>query len=345
MNSSLFGRRRDIAGTIRVGFESPANGGKLPRLASAAFPGIDLGVWIGENEDVFRHELAASGAVLFRGFDVDSAEKLQSLSERVCGRLAGYVERRSPRVSLGGDVLTSTIYPADQFIHFHNEKSFACEWPMQLHLCCIRPADAGGLTPLADSRAVLARIPPSIRDAFSERGVRYVRNFYSKIGMSWQESFQTTDPFEVERFCAEEMIDLEWLPDGGLRTVQRRDAIAVHPVSGEAVWFNQAHFFHVHALPANVRDEIRRRYREQDYPQNAFLGDGSTIPDEAIEEIIRCYAAEERRFEWQRGDFLVLDNMLVAHSRTSYSGQREIALTLGDLHSPSKRARQGNADQ
>jgi alpha-ketoglutarate-dependent taurine dioxygenase len=40
-------------------------------------------------------------------------------------------------------------------------------------------------------------------------------------------------------------------------------------------------------------------------------------------------AAEERTFDWQKGDVLLCDNYLVMHGRQPYSGHRQIVVAMG----------------
>jgi alpha-ketoglutarate-dependent taurine dioxygenase len=329
-------RTRRVIGGESVAFRFLQDGRDLPRLAIPSFAGVDLATWAAANGTRLNQELEVFGAVLFRGFQVDTPQRLQEISERMCGRLCGYVERRSPRSVLTGDVLTSTLFPADQPIHFHNEMSFAREWPMRLFFCCIRPADEGGWTPLADSRRVFARIPDATRSAFIDRGVRYLRNYHRGVGLSWGETFQTEDAAEVETICRQSAIGHAWTDGGRLRTWQDRHAAAVHPHTGETVWFNQAHYFHLRSLPGDAAAAIRRDYAEENLPQQTYFADGSPISDYMIDEIQAAYAAEEVGFAWERGDLLVLDNMLIAHARTPYRGPRLIAVTLGDLYAPGR---------
>ena len=37
------------------------------------------------------------------------------------------------------------------------------------------------------------------------------------------------------------------------------------------------------------------------------------------------------RFPWQRGDIILLDNMLVAHGRDPFRGPRKIAVAMGEM--------------
>ena len=75
----------------------------------------------------------------------------------------------------------------------------------------------------------------------------YVRN-YGKLGLSWEEAFQATNKDEVENYCAPHSIEWKWQHGGGLQTRQTLPATRNRPITGETVWFNQAHLFHVSNL-------------------------------------------------------------------------------------------------
>ena len=48
----------------------------------------------------------------------------------------------------------------------------------------------------------------------------------------------------------------------------------------------------------------------------------------SMEHLRAAYRAETVSFPWQKGDLLMLDNMLVAHGRAPYSGPREILVGM-----------------
>jgi hypothetical protein len=81
-----------------------------------------------------------------------------------------------------------------------------------------------------------------LRDKFEEKGVMYVRN-YSDLDIPWQIVFQTEKREGVEAYCNQHELAFEWLEGNTLRTTQVNPATAVHPVTGEKIWFNQAHLF------------------------------------------------------------------------------------------------------
>jgi alpha-ketoglutarate-dependent taurine dioxygenase len=210
--------------------------------------------------------------------------------------------------------------------------SYTRSWPMKLWLCCVKAARVGGETPIADSRRIYARIPPAIRERFAERGVMYTRNYGHGVDLPWQEVFQTSDRTEVERQCREAGIELEWKSGDRLSTRQVCQGTARHPVTGASVWFNQAHLFHVSSLAADERDLLVQTLGEESLPRNAFYGDGSAIEPESFLEIRRAIAEETISFPWKEGDVLLVDNMLAAHGRNPYQGERKILVGMTELH-------------
>ncbi|SFQ68628.1 TauD/TfdA family dioxygenase [Amycolatopsis rubida] len=305
----------------------PPDGATLPARVLAGEAGTDLGRWASGAEDTVRAWLDVHGAVLFRGFGV-RLEGFGAVLRALAGTPSPYRERSSPRTELGDRIYTATDHPADQPILLHNENSYQREFPRRLVFCCLRAADGGGATPLADTRRVLARIRPEVLAGFARRGVRYVRNYGTGLGLSWQEAFQTRQRTQAERHCREQGIDFEWGAGDRLRTSQVRPAVAVHPGTGERVWFNHAVFFHASSLPGEVGAEIRKQVAEADLPANAYYGDGAPIPAEVMDELRAAYAAELVATPWQRGDVLVVDNLLAAHGREPYTGAREVAVGM-----------------
>jgi hypothetical protein len=73
-----------------------------------------------------------------------------------------------------------------------------------------------------------------------------------------------------------------------------------------------------------------RDFKEDGVPYNTYYGDGSPIEDSVIEELRRAYDSETVQFTWQKGDLLLMDNMLVAHGRNPYTGARRIIVGMGE---------------
>ena len=305
----------------------------LPFVISPAVKDLDLTKWAQTNEKFLNDNLLKHGALLFRGFNVDTLEAFQHFTDTLSKDLLDYVYRSTPRNRVDGKVYTSTHYPADQAIPMHNEMSYTSSWPMKLWFCCLVAAETGGETPLADSRRVYTRLAPAVREKFAEKQVLYVRNYSPGLDLPWQEVFQTDSKNDVETFCNQADIKFEWISDDHLRTKQVCQAVAKHPKTGEMVWFNQAHLFHVTSLPTAVQEMLLSELDEEDLPRNTYYGDGTPIEEEALNAIRDAYKQELVMFPWEVGDVVMVDNMLVAHGRSAYTGSRRIVVAMAEAQS------------
>ena len=305
-------------------------GSTLPAVVEALAPGLSLRGWVTENRSLIAETLPRAGGILFRGFEVGSPEEFEGCVAALSGRLLEYTYRSTPRRKVSGNIYTSTEYPADRSIPLHNEMSYSRSWPMNLWFYAVTVAPEGGETPIADSRKVLARIPAAVREAFERRRVMYVRNYGPGMDLPWQDVFQTSGRAEVERMCHEMGIEWEWLGQDELRTRQTCQAVATHPRTGEAVWFNQAHLFHVSSHGPAVSELMLAQFSEERLPRHACYGDGGPIEAEALAAVRDAFDRETIRFAWQPGDVMLLDNMLSAHGRGPYNGPRRVLVGMAE---------------
>jgi len=305
----------------------------LPLVITPAVVGVNLTEWARLNKSFIEAEFLKYGAILYRGFNLKTADDFDNVLQAMTGELLEYSERSSPRSEVGHRIYTSTDYPASQAIFPHNEHSYSKRFPLRLFFFCVRPAESGGETPIADCRKVFRRLSPETAERFIRKGWMYVRNFNDGMGLSWQTVFQTEDKARVENYCRDFGIQAEWKAGNRLRTRQVRPAMATHPIIGEQVWFNHIAFFHVSTLEASMRDALLAEFKEEDLPNNTYYGDGSKIEPQVLDELRQAYLQELISFPWRQGDLLMIDNMLTAHSRTPFSGERKILVAMSAPHS------------
>lgn len=302
----------------------------LPLVFQPEAPGANLAEWAASNRQLWEQKLCQHGALLFRGFSVNEAAEFERVINVMGGAALEYRERSSPRHAVSGNIYTSTDYPADQSIFPHNENSYAHLWPLKIFFHCALPSLTGGETPVTDVRRVYQRLTPQTRDKFARLGVLYVRNYSPLIGLSWQTVFQTEDRAEAEANCRAAGYEYEWLAGDRLRTRRIGQAVVRHPRTGESVWFNHGAFFHVSTLGAHLERALRAQFAEEDLPNNTYYGNGAQIEMETLGELRAAYLAEQIAFPWQRGDVLLLDNMLVAHARAPFTGPRKILVGMAE---------------
>ena len=303
----------------------------LPRVLTPRLPDVDLAEWASANRELLDRELDQHGALLLRGFGIDTVPAFERFARNACDQLYGdYGDL--PKEKSGEKVYKSTPYPEDKRILFHNESAHMDRWPLRQFFLCVHPAEEGGETPIFDCRRVYGALAPELRADFEAKGLLYVRNFIEGIDVSWRVFFRTEDKSVAEAKCREAGMTWEWLPNDGLRTEQRCPAVAIHPRTGEKVFFNQVQLHHVSCLDAEVRDSMRQLYSERELPRNVYFGDGTPIPDAVMGELGALYDRMSVSFPWRQGDILMVDNMLIAHARNPFKGaDRRIAVVMGDM--------------
>ena len=279
---------------------------------------------------LMRQATRLYGGVLLRGFDALGAAGLERFAASFGEPLLAYEFGSTPRSKIEKGVYSSTEYPADQWIDQHNEQSYTLKWPASIFFYCDIAAESGGATPVADSREVYLRLDPALRRKFAEKQIMYVRNYGNGLDLPWQRVFGTEDRSEVERYCRANQIGFEWLDAAGelLRTRQVCQSELRHPVTGETVWFNQAHLFHVSNLPESVREALLEVVDEDDLPRNTCFGDGTPIDTAVLDEIRSVYRETMLSFEWRAHDLMMLDNVLMSHGRAPFSGKRRVLVAM-----------------
>ncbi|GAA5056743.1 TauD/TfdA family dioxygenase [Streptomyces similanensis] len=274
--------------------------------------------------------LVREKALVFRGFGI-TPETLDPVLDRLLPNRLAYVHGNSPRTKVGGNVYTSTEYPQEFTISMHNEMSYAHAWPTRLAFFCQITPGGGGATPVLDAALWLASLDPEVRSAFAD-GVRYVQNLHDGYGLgkSWQDTFETSDRGEVEAFLKVAGAEWDWRRDGSLRVESLRPATTVHPVTGAEVWFNQADQWHPAGLGDETSKELAQILGEDELPQSVTFADGGSIPAEYVLQVRDRGLDAAVDVDWHAGDLLLIDNVLLAHGRRPYTGDRRVLVAMSD---------------
>ncbi|SDM86650.1 TauD/TfdA family dioxygenase [Allokutzneria albata] len=310
----------------------------------------DAAGWAERNREALYEVVARHGAVLVRGLGLRGAEDPlagssmgaedplagSSMDAGVAGvvlrtlgtELMAEREAFATRDSHGDGVYSSSKWPPNQPMCMHHELSYALEFPGLMLFACLSAPTEGGATAVADSARVLAALPADLVERFEREGWLLTRCYNDEIGLSWAEAFGTSDKAEVEEYCSANGISFEWT-SGGLRTSQRRSAVATHPGHGEKLWFNQIAFLNQWTMAPEVREYLVDVYGQDNLPFNTRFGDGGEITQDVVEVINKTYDSVTLREPWQAGDLMLVDNLRMAHSREAFEGPREVLVALG----------------
>jgi hypothetical protein len=85
-----------------------------------------------------------------------------------------------------------------------------------------------------------------------------------------------------------------------LTTKQICQTTLKHPITGENVWFNQAHLFHISSLKEQDRQKLIGLLGNDKLPRNTYYGDGSEIEVDSLNIIRQAYEQERIEFIWKK---------------------------------------------
>jgi len=306
------------------------DGQALPLVIEPLLGDLDPVHWALQARPWINEQLRTHGGLLFRGFNLPDAAAFEQFAQAIEPDLYG-TYGDLPKNTSGKNIYHSTPYPEQHMILFHNESSHLPQWPRKQWFFCEIPAPRGGCTPIVDCRQVLARLPEDIVARLKAQGLLYVRHFTDKLDVRWQDFFKTEQREDVERQCLQTGMQWQWLGADNLRIAQHCPAIVAHPDTGELSFFNQVQLHHSACLEPEVRANLINLFGLGNLPRNVYYGDGSVIEDAVMEVIGAAYEDCAVRFAWQKGDMVMLDNMLVAHARDPFEGERKICVAMGQM--------------
>ncbi|CAD5274525.1 MULTISPECIES: non-ribosomal peptide synthetase [Halomonadaceae] len=317
----------------------------FPLVIEATDADLDAVAWATSQRDFIEQHLRTHAGILFRNFGLTTPQEFEAFAEAIQPGLYGNYGDL-PKKEGGRNTYRSTPYPERQMILYHNESSHLERWPRKQLFFCEKPSPVGGATPIVDCREMLRQLPADVVEEFERKGLLYVRTFTRNLDVSWRDFFKTDSREEVEARLKEAGIDWEWLGDDELQTRTHCPAVVTHPVTGDRVFFNQVQLHHVSCLEPDVKEDLLGMVGPERLPRNVYFGDGSVISDEMMKVVGEAYEACAVRFDWRRGDVVMVDNMLAAHARDPYEGPRKIVVAMGDIYERSalEEAQGVNAD-
>ena len=297
-----------------------------------------------ENNAELKQKMLKYGGFLFRDFPVKDIDDFSSVIDTMqIGERLDYIGGDSPRSKIKKKVYTSTEASPSFKIPLHNEMSFQNKYPTHISFFCDTPPAEDGETIIGDARKIYQAMDPDVRDLFEKKGLKYISRYYHKSRImdfvnrlqrghkSWIESFDTESKKEVEQKCQVNEYGFEWLDKDWLQINRDRPATIEHPETKEKVWFNQVHTFDFNPKFLGFWRYIGATLfycRKNTRVNDVCFGDGTKIPRKAIYHVLDVLDQQTLKFPWEKGDVLVLDNILAMHGRSTFKGDRRILTAM-----------------
>jgi alpha-ketoglutarate-dependent taurine dioxygenase len=293
---------------------------------------------ITEHLDWFSQLQLAQGALLFRGFTLEDTTDFEAVVKAFGQDLLDYVGGISPRSRVKGKVYNSTEYPPYLYISPHNEMSYLNSYPKKIYFFCGFPPSTGGETPLVDCLQVTQQLSDVLMTKCQRYGLQSHRTYLStsplKGTKTWQDAFETQDKSVIEEFAKQSDLTLTWHENDALTLSSKIYGVIEHPETQESIWFNQAHLqqpFLVNQawwVKLGYRVMNALFYRAYGGYYRTTYGNGDKISKKDLLHINRVIEKNKVCFTWRKGDFLALDNILVAHGREPFNGKRQILTAM-----------------
>ncbi len=287
--------------------------------------------FVKEHLELLEQELFCTGALLFRGFPITSAQTYDEFFSAFNYPNFTYKESLSNAVRINHTeyVFTANEAPKHVEIYLHNEMAQTPVYPAKISLFCEQAADKGGETAICRSDFIyqnLINVEPELTEKLERVGVKYTTLMpaedkpESGQGRSWKSTLTVENAEQAEEKLKNLGYSWQWLADGSLKA-QTSALPAIRILSdGRKVFFNQ--IIAAYMGWSGVRDN----------PDVALcFGDDSSINKAFLETIVKQAELLTYDIAWQDGDVAIVDNNIAKHGRRPFEGERKrkVLVVLG----------------
>lgn len=299
---------------------------------------------IAHHRETLKKHLLKNGGLLFRNFAIANENDFSAIIKTLgLGSFIDYIGGDSPRTKIADGIYTSTEAPPSIKIPLHNELSFIDNFPKHIYFYCHIAPQKDGETIIGDARKIYQSMGEKIKNRFKDKGLKYTSKYYHKSKLmefvnwmqpshkTWIDVFETSNKQEVEKKCQMSNFGYKWNVNDWIEISQQRPATIRHPQTNEEVWFNQVHLFDFNPKLLGMWRYVAAKLfycRSHMKLHEVSFGDLSEIPRKDIYQIMNTLDANTIKFPWQKGDVLVLDNILTMHGRETFTGKRRVMTAM-----------------
>ena len=332
---------------MKYEYENLGNGISVPCLHTDLTGSVDSLARKELTEEIYGI-LDREGALLMRDTGLETTSGFSEFLSSIGYHHHSYVGGASPRTDQGRGVYTATDIPADVNILIHQEMAYLDSVPDYVSLFCEDPPENGQKTNLiGDMRKFTDSLPVELKKRYKGKRARLRRMLpptgkntgFFRAKRCWQETLGTDDREEAVAAAEQKGWELSWTDDDFLVITQEPARFfRTHPIHGE-IWCTQALVYQSVTGRLSAERDGRTADLEQldsalanapDSVDQMIMEDGSAVPPEDSRIWFEIAVAAETRYALGRGDIIVLDNLLMAHGRSQFTGPRRISAALGD---------------
>ena len=288
----------------------------------------DIIGWVKEERSNLLKKSANHGAILFRGFPIYNDTDFELFIDAFDIDNLSYDDTFSNaiRKNRTDRVFTANEAPPSVQIFLHHELAQTIKFPSHLFFFCEQAPMQGGQTTMCRSDILfeyLERELPEFIISCEQLGVRYanVMPFEedpgSGQGRSWKNTLGVNDQLSAEKILSDIDYEWQWKKDGSLRVITSVLPSVRLLKNKRKIFFNQ-----LIAAFCGWKDE-RNNPRK-----TIFYGDGSEISPQTMSAVSNIADNLTFSLDWQKGDIVFINNLLVLHGRKPYEGSRSVLASL-----------------
>lgn len=312
-----------------------------------------------EHHDEMVETLNKSGALLFRGFCCEDADSFsQAIDACGLGRRDNTKEYDLPRTYLPNDICLSTDIPAHVTLPMHHEKPRSKKPPNHIYFCCAIPATTKGGTIFANASDIWIDTPSAIKKKIIAKGVIYKQFFHGKTMkyrllkkvlrnkglLNWPDYYATEDKQKIESLLAATEFQWEWGNRGkDLILLNKLPGVMQHPFTQQTLWMSAVNYTNYYSnvkygelTSLGTHEYLAMRYliAKDSLSLVCHFGDGTPFSAKEIEEIENVFQRHTWVLNWQKGDFMIVDNLTLMHGKQPHEGDRLLYSCITTNDSP-----------
>ncbi|KAH7685248.1 Clavaminate synthase-like protein [Dioscorea alata] len=268
--------------------------------------------------------LSDYGAILFRGFKVESGEEFEKVVESFGWDEFPY-EGAADRNKVASRIYTANEAPLHVFINFHHEMALIRKFAPKIFFYCLEPAPEGGETAIVRSDVIVEEMEkkvPEVVEKLTGEGFKFV--LHTKVPYKhgndddsddttvWQRMLKTKDKLEAQKRALETLAcNAVKFNEDGTAEFTYGPMNPIKEFNGKRVWFNTI-----------------LGYQTSERDGRVAFTDGTSIPTAATDTYSAVLEANCVDIKWLKGDVLLVDNLAVQHARRVGKPPRSVLVSL-----------------